>query len=280
MMSRRLLLGLMTLLLLISAYAVRSLPRLPAYLSDITGGLRGQILVLVLVSLTHAFFVLGWRHTLVFFGLSTVLSWCFEQAGVATGMIYGPYHYTDVLGMRLGHVPVLIPLAWFMLIYLSYVTANLLVGDPPVGSAGVLHRRGLGQVLRASFLGAMVMTAGDLVLDPMLSGPDLNAWTWEQGGPYFGIPMQNYAGWMLTALSIHLAYRLVECRMYLRRIGPAAALIATLPLAAYGCIVIWNSLAAGLPAWRAIGSHIVGLPLFAAAAYVWQRERRWIRGQG
>jgi uncharacterized membrane protein len=95
-------------------------------LPSIMGGVNTQTLILVLFSLTHALYALGWQHTLVFFTTSAVISWAFEQVGVATGAIYGPYHYTDVLGVKLGHVPLLIPLAWFMMIYPSYVIANLI----------------------------------------------------------------------------------------------------------------------------------------------------------
>lgn len=35
--------------------------------------------------------------------------------------ISGTYHYPGMLGPKLGAVPVLIPLAWFMMIYPSYL---------------------------------------------------------------------------------------------------------------------------------------------------------------
>ena len=64
----------------------------------------------------------------------TVTSWTFEEAGVLTGLVYGPYHYTATLGPWLGSVPILIPLAWFMLVYPSYVVANLIGHGWPVGT--------------------------------------------------------------------------------------------------------------------------------------------------
>jgi uncharacterized membrane protein len=127
-MTRRILLGLSTFFLSIFVYegAVRPLLQPWLTLPSIMGGVNTQTLILVLFSLTHALYALGWQHTLVFFTTSAVISWAFEQVGVATGAIYGPYHYTDVLGVKLGHVPLLIPLAWFMMIYPSYVIANLI----------------------------------------------------------------------------------------------------------------------------------------------------------
>ena len=35
-----------------------------------------------------------------------------EEIGVRTGFIFGAYHYSDQLGPKIGHVPLLIPLTW------------------------------------------------------------------------------------------------------------------------------------------------------------------------
>lgn len=265
-MYQRLLLSLTTLFLVVFAYesAVRALLHPLIRLPIITGGLNGQTLVLVLFSLTHALYALGWRHTLVFFGLSAVISWGYEQVGVATGLIYGPYHYTDVLGLKLGHVPVLIPLAWFMMIYPSYVIANLIASDQPTGSPA-----GLGRIAWVSFVSALVMTAWDFVIDPILSGPAVKAWVWEQGGSYFGIPIQNYLGWMLTTFSVYLLYRLFERTVSLRPEGPGTIIFTIMPLLAYGSMMISNSLTSGLETLRVIGPIVMGLPLVAAFSKVW-----------
>ena len=188
-----------------------------------------------------------------------MISWAYEQVGVATGLIYGPYHYTDVLGVKVGHVPVLIPLAWFMMIYPSYVIANLIADDQPSGSRG-----SIGRIVWVSFLSAAVMTAWDLVVDPVLSGPAVKAWIWEQGGPYFGIPVQNYAGWMLTTFTVYLIYRLYERKVQGKPVGPVTTAIAAMPLVAYGSIMISNSLASGPEALHVIGPFVMGLPLIAA----------------
>src|SRR3569832_905550 len=49
----------------------------------------GMAMFAALFSLLHSVFTLGWRHTLVFFGFTAVVSWSLEQAGVVTGLVYG-----------------------------------------------------------------------------------------------------------------------------------------------------------------------------------------------
>jgi len=181
----------------------------------IPGGLNSLIVILLLFSLWHASVALGVRLTLAFFAITTVTSWIFEEIGVATGLVYGSYHYTATLGPWLGSVPVLIPLAWFMLVYPSYALANLIVDGWPVGTPG-----GRGHLVRLALVGALVMTAWDLVVDPILSGPTVGAWVWERGGPYYGVPVQNYLGWIVTTFTAYVLYRSVERRWTLQPVGP------------------------------------------------------------
>jgi len=71
------------------------LPKLPAELTLLTS-------ILALFSLTHAWYSIGGRPTLVFFSLSAAIAWAFEEVGVATGLVFGAYHYTDYLGPSSG----------------------------------------------------------------------------------------------------------------------------------------------------------------------------------
>jgi uncharacterized membrane protein len=236
-----------------------ALPRLP-------GGLPLSTLVLMLFSLFHAWYAFGGWHTLVFFVLTTTISWGYEQLGVETGLIYGAYQYTDRLGAKVGHVPVLIPIAWFMMIYPSYIIANLMADGQPTGSRG-----GLGRVVWLSLISAMVMTAWDLVIDPILSSPPMQAWIWEASGPYFGVPLQNFAGWMLTTFTIYLLYRLFEHRVQIRPVGSMTGAIAAMPLLAYGAMMIANIIPGDPEALQVIAPFAMGLPLAVAAGRLWKQ---------
>jgi uncharacterized membrane protein len=258
----RLLLGGAAVLLAIFAYdgvlrllliGLVRLPKLPAELTLLTA-------FLALFSLLHAWYSLGGRLTAAFFALSAVISWAYEQAGVATGLIYGAYHYTDYLGAKLGHVPLLIPLAWFMMIYPSYVLANMAIQGRPTGT-----RPGAWPLLRLAVVSAVVMTAWDLIVDPLLSSPDARAWIWEDGGSYFGIPIQNYFGWLLTTFTVYLAYRALEQRAGPAPLGPLPPAAAAMPVAAYGLMLAADLLSGVVPAGAAaVGTVAMGIPLLAA----------------
>lgn len=155
-------------------------------------------------ALLHAAASLGVRRATSFFTLAAAISWCFEEIGVATGRIFGPYHYSHMLGAQLGYVPILIPLAWFMMIYPSWCVARVLLpsSHAPARRWSIL--------LAQSFVAAMVITAWDVVMDPGMA--KAGNWIWEKGGSYFGVPLQNFAGWLLTTFTIYLVAGLVMGR--------------------------------------------------------------------
>ena len=139
-------------------------------------------------ALAHSLRRLGWKHALLLFVLTFLVSLAFESLGVATGWIYGAYHYTDKLGFKLFDlVPLLIPIAWIMVSYPSFVIASRVTP----GMKSLLLWR-----VSVAGIGAIVMTAWDLAMDPMMVAG--GHWVWENPGVYFGVPLQNYAGWWLT----------------------------------------------------------------------------------
>ncbi|MEJ0024468.1 MAG: carotenoid biosynthesis protein [Rhizomicrobium sp.] len=176
-------------------------------------------------SLLHAGLRLGAGRTALFFGLTVVISFIAEEAGVRTGLVFGRYYYSDMLGPKLGHVPVLVPLGWFMMIYPSWVVAQSLL-------RGVDLRRPLGMVALA-LLSALTMTGWDMVMDPPMAAA--HNWVWLDGGPHFGVPLHNYFGWVANTFVIYLAFDTVD-RLVARRDGAAyrfGGLFAALPVALY-----------------------------------------------
>ncbi len=222
------------------------------------GGVSAKTFFMLFFSLFHALYFLGWRRTLFFFVITAAVSWGYEQVGVETGLIYGNYHYTDYLGQKIGHVPVIIPLAWFMMIYPSYILANLIFSKKPF-----LQNINIPKIILLSLLSAGIMTAWDSVIDPYLSGPTVNAWVWEDGGPYFGIPIHNFLGWIITTFTIYAIYR-----MYENKTKPILFKInnyyLVLPVIAYGLMLIANLIPQEPPELLLVGPIIMGIPIIIA----------------
>jgi uncharacterized membrane protein len=267
-MNQRILRGLIIFFFIKGIYSTVVRPLLIPLVSlpDFPPGIYGSALPFVLFSFAHAIYSLGWRHTLVFFVLSFMISWAFEQAGVMTGWIFGDYYYTDVLGLKLGYVPILIPFSWFMMLYPSYLLTNCLTGDDPIGTFG-----GLGRIICISLVSAVVMVAQDLIIDPIMSGSIVKAWVWQNGGSYFGVPARNYLGWIITSFVIYLIYRLFEWRVNPRPMGPINNIFVTMPLLMYGSLIIVSTLSIAPGALKVIGPFVLGLPLLVALTRIWFR---------
>lgn len=232
----------------------------------------GVAMFVALFSLLHSLSALGWRNTLALFSITAVVAWVFEQAGVATGLIYGAYHYSDQLGPKLGHVPYAIPVAWYSMLYLSYVIA-MLITEGSVQRTRPGHR----PVLWPAFVTGMVLTAWDVLVDPLASGPNALSWVWEQGGAYYGVPTQNFVGWMLTGFTATVCYRLYERRFRSRPLGQATRTMLALPLAAYGLVMLQMMLRHDAPTeWPILAAFVMGFPLVAAFSQLF-RSRIYVQ---
>lgn len=139
----------------------------------------------------------GWRKTLTSFAIVGTLSYFAEFIGSKTGFPFGAYHYTDVLQPQLGGVPLLIPLAWMMMLPPAWAVARLIF--PNTNSRFPMYQ----STIFYSLISALAFTAWDLFLDPQMVG--WNFWEWEIPGQYFGIPLINYFGWLLVSALLTLA---------------------------------------------------------------------------
>jgi putative membrane protein len=219
-------------------------------------------LVFTILGLAHATYALGWRRSLTFFALCTVVSGVLEQIAISSADV-GAYYYTDVLGPKIGDVPVIIPISWFMMIYPCYVISNLLVDGRPVTTA-----RGWLRLLWLSMVAAVVETAWDLSLDPFMTGK-MKAWVWKDGGPYFGIPFQNYFGWVQVTLIVMVLYRYCERRIPLRPLGTMSRRMAMVPLVVYALNGATDMLAGYPDATRLLPPFVMGVPLLLAGNRLW-----------
>lgn len=167
--------------------------------------------------------------------------WLLEFIGSRTGVLFGRYEYTDLLQPQIARVPVVIPMAWIMMMPPAWAVASLLVPES-------------GPLVFALVAGA-AFAAWDLFLDPQMVTWGL--WTWHDGGGYFGIPFRNLFGWFGGAAVLSLVARLVTGPMELPLLPLFAVYVLTWVLETIGQTFFWR-----LRGSAAVG--FIGMGLFIA----------------
>jgi lycopene beta-cyclase len=215
-------------------------------------GVLVQVLV-VMVILARAW---GFARALSAGALVSILAWSAEALGSATGFPFGAYHYTEVLQPQFVGVPLLIPLAWLMMLPPAWAVGWLLT-KPQVNGAS---RQGAPRFpfrFRWAFASALAFTAWDLFLDPQMVA--WNFWQWDQPGGYFGIPWVNFLGWALVAWLVSLAASFVFRPERLPATPLLVVYIITWLLQTIGQVFFW-----GLPGPGLVGFIGMGAVLAAA----------------
>jgi uncharacterized membrane protein len=169
-----------------------------------------EILCAFTFALIHGARHYGLRGILIFTSIALLIGNILENIGVATGFPYGHYVFLSLMGPKLLSVPILLGLAYIGMAYVSWTLSRLIVG-----ATGA--RLAESQLFTVPLLASFIMTAWDLAQDPVWS-TFLHAWRWFDGGIWFGVPLTNYAGWLLTVFLIYIAFA-----FYLRATAPAPA---------------------------------------------------------
>lgn len=159
-----------------------------------------------------------WRRVAGAFVAVVASTWWLEHLGATQGFLFGRYEYTDAFGPRLGGVvPLAVPLAWWTVaigaLQAAVVFTRRVTGD----------LRWLLVVLNAA--GLAVLT--DLPLETVAFHVR-GYWRWLDGGPWYGVPVSNFGGWLLVASGLAAALLAVAGRdvlAKLERVGPWPSLV-------------------------------------------------------
>jgi putative membrane protein len=147
--------------------------------------LLGAVLVMRLPLIGGLLPLVDWR-TLAGLGALAAFTYGIELAGVLTGVPYGEFEYLIDLGpMLLGAVPLALPVFYFPILLNSFLLVTLLADGRLGGPARLLAVLG-------------VVVGMDLVLDP--GAVALGFWGWADPGGYYGVPAQNYVGWVVSGV--------------------------------------------------------------------------------
>jgi putative membrane protein len=123
----------------------------------------------------------GWPRAVGAAAAAFALGLAAEWAGTRTGFPFGSYRYTGLLRPAAATVPLVVPLAWAAM------------GLPGYAVGAALARGRAGRIAA----GAVALTAWDLFLDPQMITNGF--WRWAHPGPYHGVPLSNFAGWLLVS---------------------------------------------------------------------------------
>jgi uncharacterized membrane protein len=166
-----------------------------------------------------------------------------ELLGTTTGVPFGAYAYDRSLApFWFDHVPLSIPVSWFTVALPAYALALRAGGGPA----------------KTILLGASLLTAWDLVLDPAMAGAT-TYWRWAEPGAYYGMPWINLAGWMLTGVALMGALEGLRARAWVRALPRTAlawiyGLQFLLPMLMAAAAGYWGAIAAASGAVLLLGS--------------------------
>jgi putative membrane protein len=197
----------------------------------------------------------GFKRTLIVLMIVPMIAWLSEFVGHNTGFPFGAYFYTERLQPQLGDVPIVVPLAWLMMLPPAWAVARLLVGERA-------------SRFRFAVVTALVFTAWDLFLDPQMVAWDL--WRWIDPGAvnYFGIPLVNFGGWLLVSFTMTYIASLLTGLHDLPLFPLLTIYLLTWALQTIGQIVFW-----GLPGSGIVGGVTMGACLWLALRTEMRRRR-------
>ncbi len=167
------------------------------------------------------------RKAIPIFIVLGVFSMAVETFGLATGLPYGWFYYSDLLGTRLGLAP------W-----------PVFFAFPPLllGAYALFHGSRYDYIKFPLFLLAI-----DLVLDPgsVVAG----YWWYAEPSAYYGIPLSNFLGWLVTG---SIGYLIVR-KLVKKKLSPWVMSSLVLTVLFWTCFAAFNAMI--IPA--AIGTVLI-----------------------
>ena len=164
---------------------------------------------LFLFVLAQCFYELGGRKTILFLVISSIIGFGFEVLGTSTGFLFGKYYYSSLLGEQVLGVPVVVPLAWFVITYITFGLALSKYSTNRIGKGINFSGANIRGFILPIILSSLGTVAWDLMIDPMFSNLNPPYWTWEISSStpqLYHVPLSNFLGWFVVALLVLTAF--------------------------------------------------------------------------
>jgi uncharacterized membrane protein len=166
------------------------------------------LLLFGLSSLVPLFVARAWKPLLWIAG-TYIVTFALEATGVATGAIFGVYHYGPTLGPKILAVPVIIGFNWVVVVLGSisvagWIAARLARPGSREETNVAPHLRWVIRFVAAPLLVGLLAVVFDLVLEPVAIRFDY--WQWEA----VRVPLRNYLAWFVIAALVSVPYFAME----------------------------------------------------------------------
>jgi uncharacterized membrane protein len=220
-------------------------PNLAFFFAQLAGTLvlRPYVFAFLLTYVVLATRDIGVRATVGFLAWGFTVAFVAEYASTRVGIPFGLYHYTgETRGAELflSNVPVFDSVSFPFLAYAAFCVARWALGES--------------RTLRTVAASGVLMMLLDVVIDPLAVRGDRwflgRIFFYPEGGIYFGVPLSNFAGWVIVGVVIVAGHALVARR------GPAGS--PRLGVAFYYAILLFNlAVTAFIGEWRLLGAGIL-----------------------
>ena len=146
----------------------------------------------------------------IYFFLFLIVCFCVgiavEIIGINTKILFGDYTYGNVLGYKVQHVPLLIGVNWFIIIYCCGISIHtLLMKAINSISADTGKKPMVLKALSVIIDGATLAVLFDWMMEPV--AVKLGYWTWNGDG---SIPFYNYICWFLVSILLLVAFHFAK----------------------------------------------------------------------
>lgn len=189
-------------------------------------------LPIVLVIL-HAMSTLTAGRAIFFLLLAATTGFISEYFGLKYGQFFGTF-YTYSPQTTFLTVPVQVILYWAAFIYTGYGITNSFLIWLHLEKPHLKLGNGLLLIMTIMLDGLFVL-AIDLFMDPLEVRQ--GAWTWINGGPYFGVPIGNFIGWFVVAILASGLFRSFEYFFPLKETKYHKS-IFVIPVLCYGLVAL------------------------------------------
>lgn len=140
----------------------------------------------------------------LFFIICFIAGILVEMAGVNTGLLFGRYAYSDLLGFKFINTPIIIGINWFIVIYCIGII--ILKFDKMLLRKMNAEQVFSSRMLAVSFLidAALLAVFFDWMMEP--AATKLGLWHWQNGAA----PLFNYCCWLIISSILFAIFRILN----------------------------------------------------------------------